>query len=96
LFAIYSVYETFLLTIMAKDIGKIKEKYESTLLSYPNVTGVAVGLRQKNGTYTKDKCIIVFVRKKIPRRHLKPDERIPTPLDGIYVDVQESGDYRAY
>jgi hypothetical protein len=80
---------------MEKDLSKTKEKYESMLLSYPNVTGVAIGLRQRRGEYTKEKCIVVFVKKKIDSAHLKSEEVIPRELDGIHVDVQESGEFRA-
>ncbi len=40
---------------MEKDIIKIKEKWESKLLSYPNVVGVAVGLCQRKCEYTDEK-----------------------------------------
>ncbi len=81
---------------MEKDIIKIKEKWESKLLSYPNVVGVAVGLCQRKGKYTDEKCIVVYVKKKIDPAYLKPEEIIPEELDGIPVDVQESGEFRAY
>jgi hypothetical protein len=81
---------------MEKDIFKIKEKYEDRLLSFPNVVGVAIGLRQRKGEYTEEKCIIVYVTKKIDRDHLKPEELIPRELDGVFVDVQESGEFRAF
>jgi hypothetical protein len=81
---------------MERDILKIKGKWEANLMSYPNVVGVAVGLCQKEGKYTNDKCIVVYVKKKIDSAHLKPEEIIPEELDGIPVDVQESGEFRAY
>ena len=81
---------------MEKHILKTKEKYEAQLLSYPNVVGVAVGLRQKEGEYTEEKCIVVYVKKKIDSDYLKPAEIIPRKLDGVLVDVQESGEFRAY
>lgn len=81
---------------MEKDISKIKQKHESKLFSYPNVVGVAVGFRQKNGKYTKEKCIVVYVKKKVKDINLKGDEIIPKQLDGIFVDVQETGEFWAY
>ncbi len=80
---------------MGRDISKIKEKYESMLLSYPNVTGVAVGLREREGEYTDERCIVVYVKKKVDPAHLKAGDLIPKELDGVGVDVQESGEFRA-
>ncbi len=41
-------------------------------------------------------CIIVSVRKKVPREQLSPADRIPAELDGVPVDVQETGPIRAF
>ena len=89
-------FHSFFSGKMEKDISKIKQKYEPKLFSYPNVVGVAVGFRQKNGKYTKEKCIVVYVKKKVKDKNLKEDEIIPKLLDGVFVDVQETCEFWAY
>ena len=74
---------------------KLKNKYEHFLLSLANVTGVAVGLRQTKNKYTDEICIIVFVKKKIPLSRLKSNDIIPNELEGIRIDIQESGEFKA-
>ncbi|MBI5026384.1 MAG: hypothetical protein HZC12_06620 [Nitrospirae bacterium] len=81
---------------MGKDMFKIKEKWESKLMAYPNVVGVAVGFCQREGKYTEEKCIVVYVKKKEDPAHLRPEEVIPREVDGIPVDVQESGEFSAF
>jgi len=80
---------------MGKDISKIKKKYESKLMSYPNVVGVGIGFRERKGKYTKEKCIVVNVKKKIHPEDLKEKEIIPKELDGVPVVVKEAGEFKA-
>ncbi|MFC2169047.1 hypothetical protein ACFLRM_00570 [Acidobacteriota bacterium] len=80
---------------MKNEIVKVKEKHKATLLSYPNVVGIAVGLRQRKGEYTGEKGIVVFVKKKKDISRLKPEEIIPADMDGIPIDVQESGELQS-
>lgn len=70
----------------------VKAKYETELLAYPGVTGVGVGWRHKAGSFTEEVSIVVMVRKKRAPGDLNPRDILPTELDGIPVDVQESGD----
>jgi hypothetical protein len=74
----------------------VKEKYEPQLLNYPGVVGVGVGLRSRGGELGEQVCIVVMVQKKQPASALPPDELLPTELDGVPVDVQESGVLRAH
>jgi hypothetical protein len=41
-------------------------------------------------------CIVVMVEKKRPASALPPDELLPAELDGVPVDVQETGVLRAH
>lgn len=66
-------------------IESIKSKYEDKLMELPNVNIVGVG---KKGN---KEVIKVFVTHKVPLAQLKPEEVIPKDLDGIEVDVEESG-----
>ena len=69
----------------------IKAKYESDLLARRGVTGVGVGFRQKGGVFTEEVVIVVMVNKKLAQDDLDEDDRLPTELEGVSVDVQEVG-----
>ena len=73
----------------------VQEKYNTELMTKPHVVGTAVGLAQRQGQYTDDVAVIVLVDKKVPLSELGPDEQIPTELDGVPVDVVETGPLRA-
>jgi hypothetical protein len=74
----------------------VKAAHEKQLLAKANVVGVGVGLRRRAGAPLGQVCIIVSVRKKVPREQLSPADRIPAELDGVPVDVQETGPIRAF
>ena len=76
-------------------VRAVKAAYEKMLLSKPNVVGVGVGLRRRGGQLTDQVCIVVSVRVKVPRDQLDPADRIPAELEGIPVDVQAVGEFRA-
>jgi hypothetical protein len=70
----------------------VKARYEDHLLSQPGVLSVGVGLRQRGGKLTDDVCIVVMVRDKSSIDNLPPDQVLPEQIEGVPVDVQESGD----
>ena len=74
-----------------KQAQAIKAKYEADLLAWRGVTGVGVGFRQKGGVFTEAVVIVVMVNKKLAQDDLDEDDRLPTELDGVLVDVQEVG-----
>jgi hypothetical protein len=59
------------------------------------VVGVGVGLRSRGGTHTQEVVLVVMVSRKLPWRMLAEEDRIPSELDGVPVDVQEVGELRA-
>ena len=71
---------------------EVQNRHQEELLRYPNVTGVAVGYRQKGGKETDEVVIQVFVKKKLPKGELQPQEIIPSEIEGIPVDVKESSE----
>ncbi len=77
-------------------IKAVKAAHEADLLRKANVVGVGIGFRQRGGEQTDEICIVVSVRKKVPPDQLAPDDRIPTDLEGVPVDVQEVGIIRAF
>ncbi len=73
----------------------VKRKYEQALMKKRNVVGVGIGFRQRAGQPTHEVCIIVSVRRKVPASQLSPQDVIPSILDDVPVDVQETGLFRA-
>ena len=73
-------------------IRAVKTRYEGHLLARPGVVSVGVGLRQRSGTLTDEVCIVVMVRNKRPLVNLPADEVLPGAIEGVPVDVQESGE----
>lgn len=73
----------------------VKLRHENELLKRPNVVAVGVGFRQRGGQTTGEVCIVVSVRRKVPRDQLAPRDLIPAEFEGIPVDVHETGEIRA-
>lgn len=70
-------------------------KNEAQLLSLPNVVGLGIGEKIKGGILLGRLCIKVYVRKKIPRERLSPQDLIPRKLSRFETDVEEVGKIRA-
>lgn len=75
-----------------KHVRAVKARYEDLLLAWPGVMSVGVGLRQQDDAPTDEICIVVTVRNKRTTDNLSPDEALPDQIEGVPVDVQESGD----
>jgi len=69
----------------------VKARYENELMKKPHVVGVGVGVRNQNRLQAGEPCIVVMVDKLVPSSQLAPQDRIPTQLDGVCVDVHEVG-----
>ncbi len=76
-------------------ISAVQAKYADELMQKANVVGVGVGLRQENGVYTQTPALVVMVRQKVPLAELAKEDRIPKELDGVRVDVVETGPFFA-
>lgn len=73
------------------EVVEILARHETKLLRYPNVIGVAPGIRTKRGKPTGERCVTVYVERKIPRGDLGDGEILPREIEGIPVDVVEVG-----
>ena len=73
----------------------IKAKYERELMRKRNVVGVGVGFQKRAGQTSGVVCIVVSVREKVPLDQLASKDVIPAELDGVPVDVQATGKFRA-
>ncbi|MCC6805715.1 MAG: hypothetical protein IT319_22730 [Anaerolineae bacterium] len=75
--------------------SEVQARYSDELMRKPNVVGVAVGYASQGGARTPEIGIVVMVDRKIPLNQLAPQDVIPTELDGVRVDVQETGAFSA-
>jgi hypothetical protein len=65
------------------------------LMAFPNVVAVGIGYRQQGGEETEQLCISVSVSRKLPDDELAPGGRLPDSLEGVPVDVVETGELGA-
>jgi hypothetical protein len=76
-------------------IAQVRARHEADLLRFPNVVGVDEGIKTRGGERTGDRCIVVYVARKIPRDQLAAGDVLPTELEGVPVDVVEIGPIEA-
>lgn len=76
-------------------ITRVQAQYTELLMRKPNVIGVGVGLKKRHGMFTQQPALVVLVSHKIPDTDLTPDDRIPTEIEGVPIDVQEAGFFSA-
>ena len=74
----------------------VQARYADMLMAKPNVVGVGIGLAKVNGEYTDEPALVVMVVKKVPVEELAPEEVIPQSLEGVRIDVQETGVIEAF
>jgi hypothetical protein len=74
---------------------EVKRRHEQELLRKANVLAVGVGYRKRGGQQTPEVCIVVSVKKKLAASNLKPPDLIPASIEGVPVDVVETGEIRA-
>ncbi len=68
---------------------QVKRQFDDALRAFPNVTGVGVGYRVRNGIVTRETVIRVYVSRKLPLDRLRPEDVIPPRVAGVEVDVIE-------
>ena len=74
---------------------EIKRRHEAELMRKPNVVGVGIGYRTRAGQSTNEICIVVSVRAKISGPQLKRGDLLPASIEGVPIDVVETGPIRA-
>ena len=72
-------------------IAAVQDKYNDRLLAYPNVVGTGIGLRERQDKTTDELCLVVMVSKKLPAENLPASGILPRELDGVGIDVIETG-----
>ncbi|MPQ44109.1 trypsin-like serine protease [Clostridium tarantellae] len=76
-------------------IANIAEKDYMFFMNKENVIGVGVGEKIIEDKNTKDLCLTVFVKEKIPLKELHPNNIVPKKYLGIKTDVIEMGVIKA-
>lgn len=74
---------------------EVKRRHEAELLRKPNVVAVGIGFRTRGGQPTDEVCIVVSVKTKVPPSRLKRSELLPASIEGVPIDVVETGTIRA-
>ena len=72
-------------------MAAVQARHERELLRYPNVVGVASGTPTRGGKPAAGPAILVLVSRKVPEGELASEERLPRELEGVPVDVVETG-----
>ena len=78
-----------------KQLTRIKDRYEETIMKKAHVAGVGIGYKTLNGRKGDQRCIVVLVEKKLPLSKLRKNDVVDTELDGIPTDVVEIGKVKA-
>ena len=73
----------------------VKARHEANLMKKAYVVGVGVGFRERDGQLTDEIALVVNVTRKLPAAQLSLQDIIPAEIEGIPVDVRETGEIRA-
>ncbi|MBI3891045.1 MAG: hypothetical protein HY303_05900 [Candidatus Wallbacteria bacterium] len=78
-----------------KTVESVMHRHVSRLMAFPNVVSVGIGYRQQGGEETEELCISVGVERKLAAEDLGPEGLLPSSLEGVAVDVVETGSLEA-
>lgn len=81
---------------MQEKISEIQEKYAQELMAKANVVGVGIGLAKIQDEYTDELALVVLVEKKVALDEISEADKIPSEIEGIRVDIQETGAIQAF
>lgn len=72
---------------------EVKRLYRDSLLARENVVACGVGYKEIGGQRTDEVCVVVSVVRKMPKKPLclNLGDCIPSILEGVRTDVQETG-----
>ncbi len=85
-----------LVMVTMEKAREVKKKHEAELMKKSGVVGVAIGYRHIGGRKTDQLCIVCYVAEKRAEADLKTEDIIPKEIDGVPIDVVESGRIRAF
>ena len=78
-----------------QNIIAVQKKHQKSLIQRANVVSVGCGYKFKNGKRTEEICIVVGVAEKLPQISLFAADVIPTAVDGVTIDVVETGKFKS-
>lgn len=78
-----------------QQIIAVQKKHEKALIRKANVTSIGTGYKFKDGKQTDEICIIVGVGEKLPEAMITAFDAIPSSVDGVTIDVVETGKIKA-
>lgn len=81
--------------VTMEEVRRAKENHEAELMEKSGVVGVAIGYKHIGGRKTNQLCIICYVTSKKAEGELEKHDIIPEEIEGVPVDVVESGKIRA-
>lgn len=81
---------------MQERIAEVQVKYVDELMEKAHVVGVGIGLAKVDDEYTDEMALVVLVDEKVPLEELDEEDQIPSELDGVRVDVQETGEITTF
>ena len=68
----------------------LKKHVDHLLDDYNDITAMDIGCRTKNGVVIEGEvCLIIWVKRKLPKSVLGPDRLLPEAIEGVPVDVLE-------
>jgi hypothetical protein len=76
-------------------VTAVQQRHQDFLLSIPHVVGIGIGFATAAGSPTQELSLVVMVDQKLPDDALPPEYRIPKEIEGVRVDVQETGAFTA-
>ena len=72
----------------AKEV--LDKNVDHLLDDYNDATAVQIGCRTKNGIVIEGEvCLVIWVKRKLPKSALEPDQLLPEAIEGVPVDVIE-------
>ena len=76
---------------MQQKISDVQATHADELMNLPHVVGLGIGYKQVKGEMTDQMALVVMVDEKVPLAQLQVNERVPKQLDGVPLDVQQTG-----
>lgn len=77
---------------MPHELRQLLHRRLHALMSLPNVVGVGVGYKRRNGHATSNLGVVVLVKKKLPLENLSATAAVPQSVEGVPTDVIEVGE----
>lgn len=81
------------ITNRAAAIAEAQVKYDNYLMRFPNVVGTGIGYRQRMSKPSEELCLVVLVSRKLTPENLPSQAMLPRQLDGVPIDVVETGKF---